>query len=310
MSVPFTWNLPEVMHEARHPDLFHNRVVVGGPAVRLAKVKLPELLADLPEWVEIGDQCEGALQRMNLLATRTTVGCVRRCSFCAVPITEGDFRELVDWPDRPIICDNNLLAASAEHFDRVCDRLERHDWCDFNQGLDARLMNDHHAERIGRLRGAQVRLALDHSKTTDQWQGAHDRLLRHGVPKSRITTYVLCGYGSDPADAWKRCEHVGGKPYARPQWFHPLNATEYNAVLACHRECGWEEPDPYDGSSNCHYCGEPWRQKMRHGERCVYVAACTALSKSNSSITEIMDPPPNAGSHRQVKPAKVDDLRQ
>lgn len=243
VSVPFTWNLPEVMREARQPDMFRKRVVIGGPAVRLAKVNLPELLADLPEWVTTGDQCEGALQRMNPFATRTTIGCVRRCSFCAVPITEGDFLELEDWPDRPIICDNNLLAASVEHFDRVCERLERHAWCDFNQGLDARLMNEHHAERIGRLRGAQVRLALDHSKTTDQWQCAYERLLRHGVPKSRITTYVLCGFGSDPADAWKRCEYVGGKPYARPQWFHPLNATKYNAVLPCHRECGWDDAE-------------------------------------------------------------------
>jgi hypothetical protein len=245
VSVPFTWNLPEVMREARHPDMFHKRIVVGGPAVRLAQVKLPELLADLPEWVEIGDQCEGALQRMNAQATRTTVGCVRRCSFCAVPITEGDFRELADWPDRPIICDNNLLAASAEHFDRVCDRLDRHDWCDFNQGLDARLMNEHHAERIGRLRGAQVRLALDHSALTDAWTRAYELLRKHKVAKSRISTYVLCGHGSDPADAWRRCQHVDkrGHPAALPQWFHPLDATEYNAVLPCHRECGWDEAE-------------------------------------------------------------------
>jgi hypothetical protein len=244
VSVSFTWNLPDVMREARHPDMFHKRVVIGGPAVKLAKMKLPDLLANLPEWVEIGNQCEGALQRMNPQATRTTVGCVRRCSFCAVPITEGGFRELEDWPDLPIICDNNLLAASVEHFDRVCDRLERHEWCDFNQGLDARLMTDHHAERIGRLRGAQVRMALDHSSLTDAWTHAYELLRKHHVAQKRISTYVLCGHGSDPSDAWRRCRHVDKHWMAvNPQWYHPLDATEHNAVLPCHREFGWNEAE-------------------------------------------------------------------
>jgi hypothetical protein len=242
VSVPFTWDLPDVLYDAMVPDLFQKRTVIGGPAVRLAKVTLPELLSDLPEWVEIGDQCEGALQRMHPQAPRTTVGCIRRCSFCAVPITEGGFRELDDWPDLPIICDNNLLAASVEHFDRVCDRLERHDWCDFNQGLDARLMNDHHAERLGRLRGAIVRLAFDHPCMVDQWADAWERLRKHGVAKRRIRTYVLCGYRTGPADAWARCEQVesvGGM--ALPQWYHPLDAITYNTVLPCHREYGWDD---------------------------------------------------------------------
>jgi hypothetical protein len=245
VSVPFTWNLPEVMRQARQPDMFYKSVVVGGPAIRLAQVKLPELLADLPEWVEIGDECEDALQRMNPQATRTTVGCVRKCDFCAVPITEGKFRELDDWPDKPIICDNNLLAASQTHFDRVCDRLEKHSWCDFNQGLDARLMTDYHAERIGRLRGAKVRLALDHSSLIDAWTRTYELLRKHKVAKSRISTYVLCGFKSDPVDAWRRCEHVDnrGSPAALPQWYHPLDAMEYNAVLPCHREFGWDKKE-------------------------------------------------------------------
>jgi hypothetical protein len=245
VSVPFTWNLPGLISAARQPDLFHRRMIIGGPAIRLAKRTLPQLLAELPEWVEVGDRSEGALQRMNPQATRTTVGCVRKCSFCAVPITEGDFIELDDWPDLPIICDNNLLASSVEHFNRVCDRLEKHDWCDFNQGLDARLLTDHHAERIGRLRGAKVRLALDHSALTDVWTQAYELLRKHKVAKSRISTYVLCGNKSDPSDAWRRCEHVDdrGSPAALPQWYHPLDATEHNGVLQCHREYGWNEKE-------------------------------------------------------------------
>jgi hypothetical protein len=225
--------------------MFYQRALIGGPAVKLAQARMPDMLTDLPEWVSIGDSSDGALQRMNPQATRTTVGCVRHCSFCAVPITEGPFRELEDWPDNPIICDNNLLAASIAHFDRVCDRLERHEWCDFNQGLDARLMTEHHAERLGRLRHAKIRLALDHSSLTDAWTRAYELLLKHKTAKSRISTYVLCGFGSDPADAWKRCQYVDNhsRPAALPQWYHPLNAVEHNAVLPCHRAYGWNEKE-------------------------------------------------------------------
>lgn len=241
VSVPFTWNLPEVLREACQPHLFHKRIIIGGPAVKLAQARMPDMLAALPAWVTLGDEWPGALQRMNPYATRTTVGCVRGCSFCAVPITEGVFRELDDWPDLPIICDNNLLASSPGHFDRVCDRLERHSWCDFNQGLDARLLNAHHAERIGRLRRAQVRLALDHTSLMDEWSAAYELLRRFKVAKNRISTYVLCGHRSDPVDAWRRCQHVDkhSHPAALPQWYHPLDAIEHNAVLPCHTEYGW-----------------------------------------------------------------------
>jgi len=240
-SIPFTWDLHAFLRQCETVDMFHSSVVIGGPAVKLAQHIQPDIFRDLPDWVTIGDKCDGALQRMNPQATRTTVGCIRKCSFCAVPITEGDFQELEDWPDLPVICDNNLLAASQAHFDKVCDRLEKHTWCDFNQGLDARLLTDYHAERIGRLRGAIVRLALDHSSTIAQWCNAWNTLRKYKVAKSRIRTYVLCGFKDNPHDAWARCEiaeHDGGM--ALPQWYHPLDATTYNACLQCHIDCGWD----------------------------------------------------------------------
>ena len=67
-----------------------------------------------------------------------------------------------DWPDLPVLCDNNLLAAPLSHFDKVIDRLIRHGWCDFNQGVDARLLTDYHARRIAEIKQPQVRLAFDH----------------------------------------------------------------------------------------------------------------------------------------------------
>jgi hypothetical protein len=220
-------------------DWAYDRAVIGGPALRL----MPFYFTDM-NYVTVEQNFPGALQRINSMATRTTLGCIRQCGFCAVPKTEGAFIELDDWPDLPIVCDNNLLAASQKHFDKVCDRLEKHKWSDFNQGLDARLLTDYHAERLARLPGCIVRLALDSSRTERVWLEAYESLIAHKFPKSRIRSYILCGYESDPNDAWKRCgfvETFGVK--ALPQWYHPLDAMEYMAVLDCHRKYGWNKKE-------------------------------------------------------------------
>jgi len=84
VSVPFTWCLPELRERLKCGDMFYDAAVVGGPAMRL----MPDYFADMPH-VTVGDSIPGVLQRINPLATRTTVGCPNRCAFCAVPITEG-----------------------------------------------------------------------------------------------------------------------------------------------------------------------------------------------------------------------------
>ena len=238
-SIPFTWELPKVRARLLHRDMFFDSAHVGGPATEL----MPAYFDDL-DFVTVGLSSPCVLQRINPLATRTTLGCPNKCSFCAVPIVEGDFVELDDWPNLPIICDNNLLSATPEHLNKVWDRLAGHRWCDFNQGLDARLLNEEHAIRIGRLRGAIVRLALDHTRSIAEWRSAFELLRKHGTAKHRIRSYVLCGYKSDPADAWNRCEVVESHgAMALPQWYHPLDTLRFNATLQCHKDYGWSEKE-------------------------------------------------------------------
>lgn len=192
------------------------------------------------DWVTVGTRCDGVLQRIQPLATRTTTGCPNRCGFCGVPRFEPTWAELPDWPDAPVLCDNNLTKASTDHFDKVMDRLERWRWCDFNQGLDCRLLNAHHAERIGRIKGAIVRLALDNAAQQDAWSSAAALLRSKGTSKGRIRSYVLCGFGSGPDDAWARCRFVqsrGAMPL--PQWYHALDALQFNAITKDQKEHGW-----------------------------------------------------------------------
>lgn len=235
LSVPFTWLLPEAKRIVTQGNLFVDRWVVGGPAVRL----MPDYLAGLPN-VVVGDEMPGVLQRVNPLATRTTVGCVRQCAFYGVRRIEGRFHELPDWPDLPVICDSNLLAASHRHFHRVTGRLIQHGWCDFNQGLDARFLTNYHAIRIAKIPKPIVRLALDSDADREPWAAAVDLLRSAGIAKARIRSYVLCGFRGGPKGDRARCEFVesfGLK--ALPMWLHELDALEFNAVTRQQHALGW-----------------------------------------------------------------------
>lgn len=233
LSIPFTWLLPEAQRRVRQRDLFARRWIVGGPAVRL----MPDY--DLSPAV-IGGDLPGVLQRVNRAATRTTVGCMRRCEFCAVRAIEGGFRELPDWPDGYLLCDSNLLAASMAHFERVIERLERRGVADFNQGLDARLLTAEHARAIRRIRKPICRLALDHDSDREAWADAVDRLRTAGIPKRAIRSYVLIGFDGTAEQDLDRCRYVesfGIK--ALPMWYHRLDALTRNAVTEDQRAMGW-----------------------------------------------------------------------
>jgi len=200
---------------------------------------MPEYLADIPG-VSIGHTMPGVLQRINPMATRTTVGCPRRCAFCGVRRIEPLFAELPDWPDKPIFCDNNVLAAGHEHFAKVIDRVRHWGWCDFNQGLDARLLTDTHAELLATVAKPIVRFALDNDGDREVWATAVERVRTAGIAKSRIRSYVLCGFDGDSDADRARCEFVESFGLmALPMWYHPLNSLRYNAVTPQQQRMGW-----------------------------------------------------------------------
>ena len=249
MSVVFTWLLPRARSFAE--SMRHRRVRIGGPAVDL----MPHFLDGCG--AEIGGHYPGVLQKWNRYATRTSLGCPRKCKFCGVPkvaaqqaleLSGFPIMRFDDWPDLPVIADDNLLFAGrtpAEriaHFDKVCDRLEKHPWCDFNQGTDARLVTEHHAERFARLKQPMIRLALDSLSYVDTWERAVDTLLRAGLAKRNIRTYCIMAFGTSPDDCWAICERIekrGIKPL--PMWFHELDAFQRNIVTPRQQQLGWTD---------------------------------------------------------------------
>lgn len=235
ISIIFTWDLPEVKRILKQ-KLFQEPTIIGGPAVYL----MPDYFNSFSN-IRIGNNMPGMLQKFNPLATRTTIGCIRNCDFCGVRKTEGYFKELKDWPDLPIICDNNILAASINHLNKVFDRLEKHNNVDFNQGIDCRLMNEYHARRIARIK-ALTRLALDNKGQMDDWEKAYSLLRRAGLKKKYIRSYAIIGYNDTPENAWDRCNWIEEhKIKALPMWYHDLNQTKKNVVTEKQKGMGWTD---------------------------------------------------------------------
>lgn len=242
ISIPFTWALPSARKLIINLRLLHDQVIVGGPGVYL----MPHYFQNF-ENVAVGYDEPGVLQRFNPLATRTTEGCVRKCSFCAIGtgrVERGGFKELAEWPDKPILTDNNLLASSQSHFDRVIDRLIRWEWADFEQGLDSRLLTDYHASRIAQIKAPLVRLALDSMAYADQWENAFTALRRAKIAKRRIRSYALIAHTTGVDEAWNRCEWIENHGIkALPMWFHPLDTLELNAVTPEQNSLGWSDEE-------------------------------------------------------------------
>lgn len=224
ISVVFSWQLQQAYQRAVWLRSQGYHVCAGGPAV----LNNPGFLAEV---AETGGEVD-ALARHNPDATFTTRGCVRRCQFCIVHKIEPVYREIDDWPVRPIVCDNNLLAASDKHFNSVIDKLKPLKGVDFNQGLDARLMTRERADRLAELDLYAVRLSWDYTGMEREFMIAFRKLRDAGIPTKIIRVYCLIGFNDTPEDALYRLETVralGVRP--SPMRYQPLDALKRNSFV-------------------------------------------------------------------------------
>jgi hypothetical protein len=226
VSVPFTWNLPKAFPRCAALKQEGYKVRAGGPAVSL----LPDILANV---AQIGGDVD-AIAMHNPDATFTTRGCIRHCEFCAVPKIEGMFKELSAWQPARLVCDNNILAASRRHFDRVIDSVKHIAGVDFNQGLDKKELKDWHIDRLQELDKPIIRFAWDDVNEEASLRDAIARMLAAGFPHSRMTVYVLIGWADTPEDAMYRLVTLRDvlRVATFPMRYQSLKSLKYNDYVA------------------------------------------------------------------------------
>jgi hypothetical protein len=103
---------------------------------------------------------------------------------------------------------------------------------DFNQGLDARLLTRHHADRLAELNLYAVRLAFDNTAHERKFLAAYQKLRKAGIPARRIRVYVLIGFDDTPQDALYRLELVRSLgSLTNPMRYQPLDAERRNQYV-------------------------------------------------------------------------------
>jgi hypothetical protein len=222
LSVVFTWMIPKAIDIIRNSK---KKCFVGGPAV----YSMPHKFEGIAE-VLYKSPIEPLLFH-NPCATFTSRGCPRKCKFCVVPGTEGELVELEEFRLAPIICDNNFLACSDQHIERVIGKIsKKFEIVDF-YGLDARVFNDWHAQQLMRLKKPVVRFAFDFTNAESEVERAVETARSAGLKDIRV--YVLFGYRDTPDDALYRLEKVrswGCLP--NPMRYQPLDTMVKDDYVA------------------------------------------------------------------------------
>ena len=212
-----------------------------------------------------------------------TRGCGMKCQFCAVQTLEPEYvpyisiRDQIAEVDRRfgakrnlLLMDNNVLRSNK--FDIIVDELIElgfgkgctyhsphtskplQRYIDFNQGLDAKLLNEHKAKRLGELAISPARIAFDHIEDEEQYKLALELCAKNGI--KYLSNYILFNgeeftgkgqhYRADtPEDLYARmrvsmdfCDELNDKYghdgrvhiFSFPMKYIPLNATDRSFV--------------------------------------------------------------------------------
>lgn len=189
--------------------------VRGGTGYGIYDELPPEIDAMFPDYSLYPD-CDHAIGFL-------TRGCIRKCPWCIVPTKEGMIRPYMTWRDikRPdsrdiVFMDNNVLACQ-HGLEQIEDMGGKNVRVDFNQGLDARLINDDVAKMLARLKWIRfIRMSADTDAMLDVVLTAIDRLGKYGVKPYKVFVYVLV---QDVESAERRAialRDIGANPFAQP----------------------------------------------------------------------------------------------
>ena len=196
ISTVFTWDI-ERAKELKHQWELYGKVLIGGPAI------------DDPG----GEFLPGMYMKPGV--TITSRGCCNSCSFCFVPKREGRIRELEIKPGN-IIQDNNLLACSKEHIEKVFKMLKTQRAIEFKGGLDYRLLSDSLIKKLSRLRVKAIWIACDKPNNLKGVIKTIEKLRAAGFSQAKIFVFCLIGFDqAEEHDRMIRIFNAGGMPFAQ-----------------------------------------------------------------------------------------------
>lgn len=110
-------------------------------------------------------------------------------------------------------------------------------YLDFNQGVDARKINDQNMEQLARLAIRPLRIAFDDIHLNDVYRQAVRTAYRHGIKE--ISNYVLFNYKDKPEDLYERLrinielnKELGIQIFSFPMKYSPISEIDRTYIGA------------------------------------------------------------------------------
>jgi hypothetical protein len=222
ISAIFSWDLPHLKEVVADACFYNQQIDIGGPAVMHNEANLTAL----DRCVRIKHYHDAEHVKGNFPMTWTSRGCIRNCPWCIVPTIEGRvMNEYDDLHYAPLILDNNFLACSDAHIERVL-KIWSGRKVDWNQGLDARLYQPTFRKLVDRYQVNPItwRFAYDSDGVGRHVQRAIEDLRSHAVTTRRIRVYLLFNHDETIPEAIDRANEIiewGASPY--PMAYRPLD---------------------------------------------------------------------------------------
>ena len=183
------------------------------------KIVLPQDIEEMYPDYSLYPECDYAVGYI-------TRGCPNKCSWCQVPIKEGNIRPYRTWQqlvrydtDKLVLMDNNILA-SEYGIGQLENLIGSGYRIDLNQGMDARLVTPEIADILCRLEWIRhLRFSCDAIGQIEHIDRVIRLLMERGIRPYRVLIYVLVR--SDLEDADFRVEslkkHKGINLYAQAE---------------------------------------------------------------------------------------------
>jgi len=236
----------------KNDGYIRKRMVCGGSGF--------EYLTLLPKYIEhIKPDYE--LYDLKYSLGFTTRGCIRKCKFCIVPEKEGKIREHAEVEEflNPksnivVLLDNNFLALPS-HIKKLQKYIDKGWRMDFNQGLDARLVNKENAKLLARIKHKEtIRFAWDNVKDETEIIKGLDLIIKAGIRPRNITVYTLIGFDTTFKEDLYRIQRLREikdeqgpvKAYAM-NYNNELKSRKYKDFMRwvnnpwIFKSCDWEE---------------------------------------------------------------------
>jgi hypothetical protein len=190
-----------------------DKIIEGGTGYNISS-KLPEEIDRIiPDYDLYNcDHAYGFLTR----------GCIRRCEWCLVPEKEGQLKAYMDIDEfignkkTAVLMDNNVLASEhgIKQIEKIIDKKIK---IDFNQGLDARLIDNAMAKLLSKVKWLKpLRMACDSQSMKEPIKKATELLRKNNCTPKNYFIYTLIKDIAESLDRIMFLKDLNLDPYGQP----------------------------------------------------------------------------------------------